>query len=61
MADNVKEATMCYSRADKAYVIWFFYFFHFAHLYFYSLKTGLLKWTPDFEIAANEYSKAGNV
>jgi hypothetical protein len=27
----------------------------------FSLKTSLLKWRPDYEIAADEYSKAGNV
>jgi hypothetical protein len=26
---------------------------------YFSLKTSLLKWRPDFEIAADEYSKAG--
>jgi len=32
--------------------------FWFIFVYF-SLKTSLLKWRPDFEIAADEYSKAG--
>jgi len=26
---------------------------------YFSLKTSWLKWRPDFEIAADEYSKAG--
>jgi len=30
-------------------------------LLFFSLKTGLFKWKPDFDGAAFEYSKAGNV
>lgn len=26
---------------------------------FYSLKTGLLKWRPDYEIGSDEYQQAG--
>lgn len=26
----------------------------------FSLKTTFLKWRPDYEVAADEYSKAGN-
>lgn len=26
----------------------------------FRLKTGLMKWKPDYDVAANEYSKAGN-
>jgi hypothetical protein len=30
-------------------------------LQFDSLKTSLLKWRPDYDIAADEYAKAGNL
>lgn len=29
------------------------------YLMFVSLKTGLFKWSPDYETAANRYEKAG--
>lgn len=31
----------------------------FPHVTLRSMKTGFLKWRPDFDIAADEYQKAG--
>lgn len=33
----------------------------FHRFFFCSLKTTLLKWRPDFEVAAEEYTQAGKI
>jgi len=67
MASNKKfdEGLEHIKNAEK----WFVFFYRLISnktdmkivQYFFSMKTSLLKWRPDFDIAADEYSKAGNL
>lgn len=53
---NVNKAYSLYSVNRKLYfLIVIFYTF------VCSLKTSFLKWRPDYEIASDEYNKAGKV
>lgn len=67
MADYVKQANACVAQAEKAYVFAVVFTFNILtdelmdFFFCDRLKTGMLKWTPDYEIAANEYVKAGKV
>lgn len=73
---KTREAQECIDRAEKRLVLIFVLLcccFQPAKLFFFlvlfchiidihcSLKTSLFKWKPDFDIAANEYQKAGNL